>query len=101
MCAAAAGAPAAADTVGAAGATAGCGVGFTGELAGVDFWLGLSSASRVAAEAECEEERCAAAAETTVGWTVAVGGAAGWCGAAEDAEVDEGDPGRMRGPAGW
>ena len=41
--------------------------------------------------------------ETTVGWTVAVGGACGWVDEeADDADGGEEDSdGRMSGPAGW
>ena len=72
---------------------AACGVGFTGDedplgsfLLESDFLFSFDEGRRNAAE------------ETTVGWTVAVGGAAG---AAEGAVDVVGEPGLIMGPAGW
>ena len=47
------------------------------------------------------EDPSADADETTVGWTVAVGGAWGCVDDEEDDGGEEDSDGRMSGPAGW
>ncbi len=39
--------------------------------------------------------------ETTVGCTVAVGGGGAGCWVLDEVVVDDGEPGRIIGPAGW
>ena len=71
-----------------------CGVGLTGDPGG-SFWLGENSPSRMVVVVVCLLFPADATEVTTVGCTVAVGGAA-----AAAATVPPGEADRISGPAG-